>query len=118
MPVSAVGNPVYTLAISPNVPVSRGTTMTFTLSISNGQKNIAYGVSVGVEKPNGTGISFTTRIIPTDNRGIGSTKILYTDPSFTSINETMATDVVGVYFVSVNETSTSYTPSEASAQYT
>ena len=117
-PVSAAGNPVYTLAISPNVPVSRGTTMTFTLSISNGQKNIAYGVSVGVEKPNGTGISFTTRIIPTDNRGIGSTNILYPDPSFTSINGTVATDVGGVYFVSVNETSPSSTPNVASSQFT
>ncbi len=114
----ALAVPNFTLAISPNVPVSRGTTMTFTLSISNGQKNSAYGVSVQVTKPNGTGVAFTTRFISTDNRGLGSTNILYPDPSFTSINGTVATDVGGVYLVNVNETSPSSTPDVAASQFT
>jgi KaiC/GvpD/RAD55 family RecA-like ATPase len=101
------GIPPYNLAISPSVPVSLGSTITMTLSISGGIRNTAYAVTFDVVKPNGTGSSTANKIINTDNRGNGAVTQFYPDPSFTAISGTVATDVGGVYNVYVNQTSPS-----------
>ena len=95
-PVAAPANPTYTLIISPGVPVNQGSTVTFALSLSSGQRNSAYSVVIGVTKPNGSGEASTSRTILTDNLGSGSTTLNYPDPSFTAINGTVNTDVGGV----------------------
>ncbi len=117
-PAAAPANPAYTLTVNPGVPVSRGTTVTLTLAVSNGQSNSAYTVSIGVTKPNGTGQASTTRLITTDNRGIGSTSIPYPDPSFTPSNGTVATDVGGVYTVNANQTSPTFAAGITMTQFT
>ncbi len=116
--VVAPASPVYSLTVSPGFPVSRGTTVTLILSISNGQANGAYGVSIGVTKPNGTGQASTSRIISTDNRGVGSTSVPYPDASFTPVNGTVATDISGVYTVRANQTSPSLVANVATATFT
>ncbi len=113
----AAAAPVYSLNISPSVPVNQGTVVTLTLSISNGQNNQAYSVAIKVEKPNGTGQATTSRTIGTDNRGIGTVTLQYPDPSFTPTQGTVNTDVGGVYTVNVNQTAPSFTADVATGQF-
>ena len=108
----------YALSISPNVPVSLGTSMTFTLTISGGTHNSAYTVLFNVVKPNGTGSALATKVITTNNSGAGSLSLNYPDPSFTSLNGTVATDVGGVYDVYVNQTSPTNIGQVQSGQFT
>lgn len=108
----------YALSISPNVPVSLGTSMTFTLTISGGTHNSAYTVLFNVVKPNGTGSALATKVITTNNAGAGSLSLNYPDPSFTSLNGTVATDVGGVYDVYVNQTSPTNIGQVQSGQFT
>src|SRR2546430_2429917 len=108
----------YTLTISPTVPVSLGTTITMTLTVSGGTRNAAYIVTFDVVKPNGTGSATVTRTVSTDNRGNGAVSQFYPDPSFTAVNGTVATDVGGVYNVYVNQTSPTTIGTVATGQFT
>src|SRR5438552_2004195 len=108
----------YTLTISPTVPVSLGTTITMTLTVSGGTRNTAYIVTFDVVKPNGTGSATVTRTVSTDNRGNGAVSQFYPDPSFTAVNATVATDVGGVYNVYVNQTSPTSIGTVATGQFT
>src|SRR6266702_3583147 len=108
----------YSLSISPNVPVSLGTSMTFTLTLSGGARSSAYTVLFDVVKPNGTGSALATKVITTNGSGAGSLSLNYPDPSFTSLNGTVATDVGGVYDVYVNQTSPSNIGQVQSGQFT
>src|SRR2546426_12803417 len=95
----------YTLTISPSVPVSLGSTITMTLTVSGGTRNSAYPVVIDVVKPNGTGSATVTKTVTTDSQGNGAVSQFYPDPSFTAVSGTVATDVGGVYNVYVNQTS-------------
>lgn len=108
----------YSLSISPNVPVSLGTGMTFTLTLSGATRNSAYTVLFDVVKPNGTGSALATKVITTNNAGAGSVSVNYPDPSFTALNGTVATDVGGVYDVYVNQTSPTNIGQVQSGQFT
>src|SRR6267143_1457820 len=112
------GIPPYNLTISPSVPVSLGSTITMTLSISGGTRNTAYAVTFAVVKPNGTGSATANRIINTDNRGNGAVTQFYPDPSFTASSGTVATDTGGVYNVYVNQTSPSNIANVATGSFT
>jgi KaiC/GvpD/RAD55 family RecA-like ATPase len=112
------GIPPYNLTISPSVPVSLGSTITMTLSISGGVRNTAYAVTFAVVKPNGTGSATANRIINTDNRGNGAVTQFYPDPSFTASSGTVATDTGGVYNVYVNQTSPSNIANVATGSFT
>src|SRR5467141_2159572 len=112
------GIPPYNLTISPSVPVSLGSTITMTLSISGGTRNTAYAVTFAVVKPNGTGSATANRIINTDNRGNGAVTQFYPDPSFTASSGTVATDTGGVYNVYVNQTSPSNIVNVATGSFT
>ena len=112
------GIPPYNLTISPSVPVSLGSTITMTLSISGGTRNTAYAVTFAVVKPNGTGSATANRIINTDNRGNGAVTQFYPDLSFTASSGTVATDVGGVYNVYVNQTSPSNIVNVATGSFT
>src|SRR5919108_3026423 len=103
--IPSVAAASYTLSISPNVPVSLGTTMTIGLSLTGGTKNSAYSITFDVVKPNGVGSALATRIISTNNMGTGSVSLSYPDPSWTALNGTVATDEGGVYNVYANQTS-------------
>src|SRR5256885_556295 len=74
----------YTLTISPTVPVSLGSTITMTLTVSGGTRNSAYTVTFDVVKPNGTGSATVSKVVTTDNRGNGGVSQFYPDPSFRS----------------------------------
>ncbi len=108
----------YTLSVSPSVPVSLGSTVTMTLSVSNGGNNVPYTVSFDVRKPNGTGRALASKVLTTNNRGTGSISLPYPDPSFTAMNGTVATDVGGVYNVFVNQTSPTNVGTVATTQFT
>src|SRR5437773_8073399 len=108
----------YTLTISPTVPVSLGSTITMTLTVSGGTRNTAYGVTFDVVKPNGTGSATVPRTVTTDNRGNGAVSQFYPDPSFTAVSGTVATDVGGVYNVYVNQTSPTSIGIVATGQFT
>ena len=95
----------YNLTINPSVPVSLGSTITMTLTVSGGTRNSAYIVMFDVVKPNGTGSATVPKTVTTDNRGNGAVTQFYPDPSFTTSTGTVATDVGGVYNVYVNQTS-------------
>ncbi len=95
----------YNLTISPSVPVSLGSTITMTLTVSGGTRNSAYTVMFDVVKPNGTGSATVPKTVTTDNSGNGAVTQFYPDPSFTAVSGTVATDVGGVYNVYVNQTS-------------
>jgi archaeal flagellar protein FlaH len=110
--------PPYTLTISPTVPVSLGSMITMTLTVSGGTRNAAYSVTFDVVKPNGTGSALANRVVNTDNRGNGAVTQFYPDPSFTAVSGTVATDVGGVYNVYVNQTSPSNIGTVASGQFT
>jgi len=108
----------YTLTISPTVPVSLGSTITMTLTVSGGTRNSAYTVTFDVVKPNGTGSATVIRTVTTDNRGNGAISQFYPDPSFTAASGTVATDVGGVYNVYVNQTSPTSIGTVATGQFT
>src|SRR6266852_9159973 len=112
------GIPPYNLTISPSVPVSLGSTITMTLTISGGVRNTAYTVMFDVVKPNGNGSATVSRIVTTDNRGNGAVSQFYPDPSFTAVSGTVATDVGGVYNVYVNQTSPTRIGTVATGQFT
>src|SRR5256884_3381050 len=108
----------YTLTISPTVPVSLGSTITMTLTVSGGTRNSAYTVTFDVVKPNGTGSATVSKVVTTDNRGNGGVSQFYPDPSFTAASGTVATDVGGVYNVYVNQTSPTSIGTVATGQFT
>jgi KaiC/GvpD/RAD55 family RecA-like ATPase len=110
--------PPYTLTISPTVPVSLGSMITMTLTISGGTRNTAYAVTFDVVKPNGTGSALANKVVNTDNRGNGAVTQFYPDPSFTAVSGTVATDVGGVYNIYVNQTSPSNIGTVATGQFT
>ena len=110
--------PPYTLTISPTVPVSLGSMITMTLTISGGTRNTAYAVTFDVVKPNGTGSALANKVVNTDNRGNGAVTQFYPDPSFTALSGTVATDVGGVYNIYVNQTSPSNIGTVATGQFT
>src|SRR6267143_314319 len=110
--------PTYTLTISPTVPVSLGSMITMTLTISGGTRNTAYAVTFDVVKPNGTGSALANKVVNTDNRGNGGVTQFYPDPSFTAMSGTVATDVGGGYNVYVNQTSPSNIGTVATGQFT
>ncbi len=88
----------YSLTISPTT-TSLGNTVNILVSVTNGNRNTFYTVTIGVQKPNGTGSAITTQAISTDNRGSGSVAVQYssTSTSWTPLNGTVATNVGGVY---------------------
>jgi hypothetical protein len=108
----------YTLTMSPSVPVSLGSTITMTLTVSGGTRNSAYTVMIDVVKPNGTGSATVPRTVTTDSQGNGAVSQFYPDPSFTAVSGTVATDVGGVYTVIVNQTSPTNIGTVASGQFT
>src|SRR2546430_15844308 len=108
----------YNLTISPTVPVSLGSTITMTLTVSGGTRNSAYTVMFDVVKPNGTGSATVSRVVTTDNRGNGGVSQFYPDPSFTAGSGTVATDVGGVYNIYVNQTSPTSIGTVATGQFT
>src|SRR5207245_11251667 len=94
----------YNLTISPTVPVSLGSTITMTLTVSGGTRNSAYTVMFDVVKPNGTGSATVSKVVSTDNRGNGAVSQYYPDPSFTAVRVPVATDVGGVVYVYFSQT--------------
>jgi len=109
----------YSLGINPS-NISLGNTVTITLTITGGSRNTAYGVTLGVLKPNGTGLAVTNQVISTDNRGAGNLPpIQYPNTGvWTPLNGTVATNVGGVYTVSVNQTSPTNIANVAIGQFT
>src|SRR5713101_4813717 len=108
----------YSLSINP-LTTSLGNSVTITVSVTNGARNTLYGVTIGVQKPNGTGSAISNQVISTDNRGSGSTSVQYpTSTSWTVLNGTVATNVGGVYNVAVNQTSPTNIANVAAGQFT
>ncbi|TMI08859.1 hypothetical protein E6H34_03460 [Candidatus Bathyarchaeota archaeon] len=108
----------YSLGINPS-NISLGNTVTITMTISGGSRNTAYGVTLGVQKPNGTGLAVANQVISTDNRGAGVLSIQYPNAgSWTALNGTVATNVGGVYNVAVNQTSPTNIGTVATGQFT
>src|SRR5437588_2624038 len=109
----------YTLSISPSTPVSLGTIITFTLSLSGGSKNTAYTILFEVVKPNGNGNATISTPLQTNNLGAGSTQpTTYPNPTWTASSGTVGTDVAGVYNVFVNQTSPTNVGTVQSGQFT
>ena len=109
----------YTLSISPSTPVSLGTIITFTLSLSGGSKNTAYTILFEVVKPNGNGNATISTPLQTNNIGAGSTQpTTYPNPTWTASSGTVGTDVAGVYNVFVNQTSPTNVGTVQSGQFT
>ena len=110
----------YSLGINPS-NISLGNSATISITISNGNRNSAYMVTVAVQKPNGTGTAVATnQLISTDNKGNGGPlQINYPNSvSWTPLNGTVATDRGGVYNVIVNQTSPSNIGTVATGQFT
>src|SRR5712664_4749563 len=108
----------YSLGINPS-NTSLGNTVTITVTITGGIRNTAYAVTMGVQKPNGTGLAVTNQPIFTDNRGAGTLSVQYPNAgSWTALNGTVATNVGGVYNVAVNQTSPTNIASVATCQFT
>jgi len=108
----------YSLSINPS-STSLGNSVTITVTVTNGVRNTFYGVTIGVQKPSGTGSAISNQIISTDNRGFGSIAVQYpTSTSWTVLNGTVATNVGGVYNVAVNQTSPSNIANVAMGQFT
>jgi archaeal flagellar protein FlaH len=104
VPVRAVAP--YSLTISP-ATISLGNSVSVVVTVTNGNRNTAYTVTIGVQKPNGTGSAITSQVISTDNRGSGSVSVQYPNggTGWTALNGTVATDRGGIYNVAVNQTS-------------
>jgi len=81
-----------------------GNTATLTFNVKGGATNTPYSVTIDVVKPNGSGTASGSSNFVTDSRGVGSTTFQYPSSSFTALNGTLATDVLGVYTVSANVT--------------
>ncbi|HEX9428814.1 MAG TPA: hypothetical protein VF944_00395, partial [Candidatus Bathyarchaeia archaeon] len=109
----------YSLSINPST-TSLGNSVTITLAVTNGVRNTFYGVTIGVQKPNGTGSAISNQVISTDNRGSGSISVQYSSSStsWTVLNGTVATNVGGVYNVAVNQTSPTNIANVATGQFT
>src|SRR6266705_2152079 len=109
----------YSLSINPST-TSLGNSVTITVAVTNGVRNTFYGVTIGVQKPNGTGSAISNQVISTDNRGSGSISVQYssTSTSWTVLNGTVNTNVGGVYNVAVNETSPSNIANVVTGQFT
>ncbi|TMI52380.1 hypothetical protein E6H13_07190, partial [Candidatus Bathyarchaeota archaeon] len=109
----------YTLTINPTT-TSLGNTVTILVTVTNGNRNSFYTVTIGVQKPNGTGFAITSQGISTDNRGSGSVSVQYgpSSTSWTSLNGTVNTNVGGVYNVAVNQTSPTNIANVAIGQFT
>jgi len=109
----------YTLTINPTT-TSLGNTVIILVTVTNGNRNSFYTVTIGVQKPNGTGSAITSQGISTDNRGSGSVSVQYgpSSTSWTSLNGTVNTNVGGVYNVAVNQTSPTNIESVAIGQFT
>jgi KaiC/GvpD/RAD55 family RecA-like ATPase len=117
VPVSAIAP--YSLTISPTT-TSLGNSVTVMVTVTNGNRNTAYTVTIGVQKPNSTGSAITSQVISTDNRGSGSVSIQYPNggTGWTALNGTVATDVGGVYNVVVNQTSPTNIGTVLTGQFT
>ncbi len=109
----------YSLSINPPT-TSLGNSVTITVSVTNGARNTLYGVTIGVQKPNGTGSAISNQVISTDNRGSGSVSVQYgaSSTSWTSLTGTVNTNVGGVYNVAVNQTSPSNIANVVTGQFT
>ncbi len=109
----------YSLSINPS-STSLGNSVTIAVTVTNGVRNTFYGVTIGVQKPNGTGSAISNQVISTDNRGSGSISVQYssTSTSWTVLNGTVATNVGGVYNVAVNQTSPTNIANVATGQFT
>src|SRR2546427_3210262 len=109
----------YSLTISPKT-TSLGNTVNILVTVTNGNRNTFYTVTISVQKPNGTGSAITNQAVSTDNRGSGSVSVQYssTSTSWTSLNGTVATNVGGVYNIEVNQTSPTNIANVATGQFT
>jgi len=117
--VQVQGIAPYSLSINPST-TSLGNSVTITVTVTNGARNTLYGVTIGVQKPNGTGSAISNQVISTDNRGSGSVSVQYgqSSTSWTSLNGTVNTNVGGVYNVAVNQTSPSNIANVVTGQFT
>src|SRR5438309_11266090 len=117
--VQVYGTAPYSLSINPST-TSLGNSVTITVAVTNGARNSLYGVTIGVQKPNGTGSAISNQVISTDNRGSGSVSVQYssTSTSWTQLNGTVNTNVEGVYNVAVNQTSPTNIANVATGQFT
>ena len=117
--VQVQGIAPYSLTISPTT-TSLGNAVNIMVTVTNGNRNSFYTVTIGVQKPNGTGSAISSQAISTDNRGSGSASIQYRSGAsgWTSLNGTVATDVGGVYNVAVNQTSPSNIANVVTGQFT
>src|SRR2546428_960398 len=70
----------YFLSINPS-NTSLGNTVTITVIITSGVRNTFYGVTIGVQKPNGTGSAISNQVVSTDNRGSGTVAVQYSSTS-------------------------------------
>src|SRR5215831_8531566 len=116
--VFAPTTPTYTVGINPSTPIGLGGVVAITVSESGGAKNSAYTLSIGVQKPNGTGSAVITQVLSTDARGIGAVSVQYPSTSWTAVNGTVRTDVVGVYNIIVNQTAPTNAGTVATGQFT
>jgi len=109
----------YSLTITPTT-TSLGKPVNIMVVVTNGNRNTFYTVTIGVQKPNGTGSAVTSQGISTDNRGSGSVSVQYssTSTSWTQLNGTVNTNVEGVYNVAVNQTSPTNIANVATGQFT
>src|SRR6266851_2562205 len=116
--VQVQGIAPYSLSINPST-TSLGNSVTITVAITNGAGRTFYGVTIGVQKPNGAGSAISNQVISTDRFGSGSISVQYpTSTSWTSLNGTVATNVGGVYNVAVNQTSPTNIANVATGQFT
>src|SRR2546425_3239068 len=117
--VQVQGIAPYSLSINPST-TGLSNSVTITVTVTNGVRNTFYGVTIGVQKPNGTGSGISNQVISTDNRGSGSISVQYssTSTSWTVLNGTVATNVGGVYNVAVNQTSPTSIANVATGQFT
>ena len=117
LPVRAISP--YSLTINPTT-TSLGNGVSLTVTVTNGNRNNAYTVTIGVQKPNGTGSAITSQVISTDNRGSGSVSVQYPNggAGWTTLNGTVATNVGGVYNVVVNQTSPTNIGTVLAGQFT
>src|SRR3989441_8519768 len=109
----------YSLTISPTT-TSLGNTVNILVTVTNGNRNTFYTVTISVQKPNGTGSAISNQVVSTDNRGSGTVAVQYssTSTSWTVLNGTVATNVGGVYNVAVNQTSPTNIANVATGQFT
>lgn len=112
------GTPTYSLGISPSNPIGLGGTVALTVSETGGARNSAYTLSFRVQKPGGVGVATNSQVLSTDGFGAGGVSVQYPASSWTALNGTVKTDVVGVYNVVVNQTAPTNTGPVATGQFT